>query len=89
MAMSAGSVDGFDRVFARIDGLMLDLSPFVYAADDDTGHRTRVFEFKNKSADVWSLECVADSTTRSSPCAPHENLLARFQRLFEDVGGKV
>jgi len=89
VAMSAGPVDGFDRVLARIDGLMLDLSPFVYAADDDTGHRTRVFEFKSRSADVWSLECVADSTTRSSPCAPHENLLGRFQSLFEDVGGRV
>ncbi|MDP9192556.1 MAG: hypothetical protein M3P06_12725 [Acidobacteriota bacterium] len=89
VAMSAGSVDGLDRVLARIDDLMLDLSPFVYAGDDDTGHRTRVFEFKSKSADVWSLECVADSTTRSSPSTPHENLLGRFQSLFEDVGGRV
>jgi hypothetical protein len=89
VAIAAGSVDGLDRVLARIDDLMLDLSPFVYAVDDDTGHRTRIFEFKNKSADVWSLECVADSTTRSSSCAPHENLLGRFQSLFEDVGGRV
>jgi|GEM_PF-2277482 len=89
VAMSAGSVDGLDRVLARIDGVILDLSPFVYAADDDTGHRTRVFEFKSKSRDVWSLECVADSTTRSSPCAPHENLLGRFEALFGGVGGSV
>ncbi|MEA2327955.1 MAG: hypothetical protein QOE68_2914 [Thermoanaerobaculia bacterium] len=89
VAMSAASVDGLDPVLARIDGLMLDLSPFVYAADDDTGHRTRVFEFKSKTADLWALECVADSTTRSSPCAPHENLLGRFQSFFEDVRGGV
>jgi hypothetical protein len=89
VAISAGSVDRLDRVLARFDGLMLDLSPFVYAADDDTGHRTRIYEFKSKSADLWSLECVADSTTRSSPCAPHENLLERFQSLYEDVGGTV
>ncbi len=89
MAIAAGSVDGLDRVLARIDGLMLDLSPFVYAVDDDTGHRTRIFEFKNKTAEVWSLECVADSTIKFSPCAPHEVLLGRFQSLFEDVAGGV
>jgi len=89
VAITAGPVEGLDRVLARIDGLMLDLSPFVYVADDETGHRTRVFEFKSKNAGEWTLECVADSTTRSSPCASHENLLARFQSLLGDIGGSV
>jgi hypothetical protein len=89
VAMSAESVDGMDRVLARMGGLMLDLSPFLYAADDDTGHRTRVLDFKHKSADEWQFECIADSTNRSSPSKPHEALLARFQCLLEDVGESV
>ena len=38
LLMSAEPVDGMHRVFARIDELTLDLSPFLYAADKR--HRT-------------------------------------------------
>lgn len=83
---SAGPVEGFDRVLSRIGHVFLDLSPFIYAADDETGHRTRIFQFKSKSADSWSLECVADATSKSSSCTAHEAQLARFEARFLDTG---
>jgi hypothetical protein len=86
VAMSATSVDGMDRILARIGGRTLDLSPFLYAADDDTGHRTRVLDFKCKNADEWHLECVADSTIKTSPAPLHEALLARVENLLGRSG---
>lgn len=87
LAMAAAPVDGMSRVLARVSGLALDLSPFLYADDDDTGHRTRVFHFKCKRADDWQMECVADSTTKTSPAAQHETLLAPFDNLLGRSGG--
>ena len=86
LVMSATSVDGMDRVFARLGGLTLDLSPFLYAADNDTGHRTSVWGYKCKKDNEWHMECVADSTTKSSPAVPHEALLVRLERLLGRVG---
>ena len=48
LVMSATSVDEMDRVFARVGELTLDLSPFLYAADNDAGHRTSVWGFRFK-----------------------------------------
>ena len=86
VAMSAATVNGMDRVLARFGGMTLDLCPFLYAVDDDTGHRTRVFSFKFKAADEWHLECVADSTTKKSPATQHELLLARLELLIGQPG---
>lgn len=86
VAMSAAAVDGMHRVLARFSGRTLDLSPFFYAADDDTGHRTRVLSFKFKEADAWHLECVADSTTKKSLAAQHDALLARFDVFLGQSG---
>lgn len=83
---AAERVGGLDRVLVRLGDALLDLSPFVYAADDETGHRTRVFQFKSKGAECWSLECVADATTQSSPCALHEAQLARFEARLLNTG---
>lgn len=83
LAMSATPVDGMSRVLAHISGLTFDLSPFLYAADDDTGHRTRVFHFKCKKAGEWQMECVADSTAKASSAAQHEGLLVRFADLLQ------
>lgn len=83
---AAERVEGFDRVLVRLGDVLLDLSPFIYAADDETGHRTRVFQFKSKSAESWSLECVADATTQTSPCASHEAQLARFEDRLLNTG---
>ena len=84
--MSATSANGMDRVFARVGGQTLDLSPFFYAADDDTGHRTSVWGFKFRKENEWHMECVADSTTRISTAPPHEARLVRFEGLLERNG---
>ena len=86
VAISAASVDGMDRVLARVGLLTLDLSPFLYAADDETGHRTRVLDFRCRKAREWHFECVADSTIRTSPEAPHAALLTRVENLLRQVG---
>ena len=86
LVMSATPVEGMDRVFARVGGLTLDLSPFLYAADNDTGHRTSVWDFKFKKRNEWHMECVADSTTKSSPAVPHENRLMRLESLLGRIG---
>ena len=86
LVMSATSVAGLDRVFARAGGLTLDLSPFFYAADNDTGHLTSVWGFKFKKANKWHMECVADSTTRTSPAVVHENRLVFFESLLAQLG---
>jgi hypothetical protein len=83
VAVSATPVDGMSRVLARVNGLTLDLSPFLYAADDESGHRTRVFHFKRKLGDEWQVECVADSMTLSSATDHHNPLLASFENLLE------
>lgn len=88
LAMSAASVDGMSRVLARVCGITLDLSPFLYAADDDTGHRTRIFQFKCRKADGWHMECVADSTIRTSSAAQHDALLASFENLLGHNGNE-
>ena len=82
----ATPVDGMSRVLARVDRLILDLSPFLYADDDDTGHRTRVFLYQRKKADEWQMECVADSTTKTSPAAQHEALLVPLETLLRPSG---
>jgi hypothetical protein len=86
LAMSAAAVDGMSRVLARVNGLNLDLSPFLYTVDDDTGHRTRVLDFKCKKGDGWHLECVADATTKISSAHLNEALLVRYENLFSQNG---
>lgn len=85
LIMSAKSVDGMDRVFARLGTLTLDLSPFLYAADNETGHRTSVWGFKFKKDYEWHMECTADSITRTSPAEPHEDRLVHFDKLLGRV----
>ena len=86
LVISATLVDGMDRVFARVGELILDLSPFLYAADNETGHRTSVWGFRFKKDNEWHMECVADSTTKTSPAGPHEGRLVRFESLLGRVG---
>ena len=86
LVMSGPSANGMERVFARFGGLTLDLSPFFYAADNDTGHRTRVWGFKSRRKDEWHMECVADSTTKVSPAVPHDAGFVRFESLLGCIG---
>jgi hypothetical protein len=84
--MSAGLIDGMDRVLARTPLVTLGLSPFFYATDDDTGHRTRILGFRRYRNGEWCLECVGDSTFKSLPAGPHEELLRRFDSLIGKAG---
>jgi hypothetical protein len=86
IALSASAVDGMDRVLARLGSRTLDLSPFIYAADDDTGFRTRIFVFKRRKDEEWLMECVGDSTDKSLLAGPHETLLGRFDSLLANIG---
>lgn len=80
--LNASRVGELDRVLAQIGQAVIDLSPFVYAVDDDSGHRTRVLEFKMRRDSKWYLECVGDSRTDSFDTAPHDALLCRFHCLL-------
>lgn len=86
---STTPVDGMDRVFARLSGLTLDLSPFLYAADNDTGHRTSVWCYKSRNQNEWRMECVADSTTKTLVAVQHEARLVRFENLLGRDGEGV
>ena len=88
LVMSAKPVDGLDRVFALTGGLTLDLSPFFYAADNRSGHQTRVWGFRRKKANEFHLECVADSTVKTSPAVLHETCLVFFDSLLMGFGGE-
>ena len=82
VVLGASRVGELDRVLARIGKAVLDLSPFVYAIDDDSGHHTRLLEFKMRKDSKWHLECVGDSSTHSFGDAPHDALLCRFYCLL-------
>lgn len=82
VVMSATKVGGLDRVLARLGHKVIDTSPFLYATDDNTGHRTRLLEFKLKRASRWHLECVGDSSTETFDEGPHLCRLGRFYDLL-------
>ena len=82
IVLGASKVGDLDRVLARIGQAVIDLSPFVYAVDDDTGHHTRLLEFKMMKESKWHLECVGDSSTHHFDEAPHEALLCRYHCLL-------
>lgn len=84
IVLGASKVGELDRVLARIDQAVVDLSPFVYAVEDDSGHHTRLLEFKARKDSKWYLECVGDSSTHSFDEAPHEALLCRFHCLLAE-----
>lgn len=82
IVLGASRVGNLDRVLARVGPTVIDLSPFVYAVDDKTGHHTRLLEFKMKKESKWHLECVGDSITDPIDSAPHEVLLSRYHGLL-------
>jgi len=81
VVVSASSVGHLDRVFAVVGERLLDLSPFYYAYDDDTGHRTKVAFFKHRKENRWTMEIVGDSTTIQEDAPPHDLLMSRFDSL--------
>lgn len=83
--MSASKVGNLDRVVAQVGRKIVDISPFVYATDDSTGHRTRLLEFKRQHNFKWHLECVGESITEEFEEEPHVALLARYYRLVSGM----
>lgn len=86
VVLAASAVDDMDRILARVGSHVLDLSPFYYAVDDETGHRTRIAVFKTHGDGMWSMEYVGDSVAIQRPAAPHEALLGRFAPLIVEDG---
>jgi hypothetical protein len=83
VVLGASKVGHLDRVLARIGQTVIDLSPFVYAVDDHSGHHTRLLEFKSRKHSKWHLECVGDSSTHPFDEAPHQALLCRYHCLLK------
>jgi hypothetical protein len=80
LLMYAGRVDERDRVIAKIGTRVLDLAPYFYAADDDTGHHTRVAFLKKRSGDKCLMEVVGESLTMEIDAAPHAPEFSRCER---------
>lgn len=81
--LQASQIGELYRVLAYVGVRVLDLSPFIYAADDNSGHRTRLLEFKGKRGGKWQLECVSDSSTHAFEASEHEPLLGRYDHLLK------
>ncbi len=78
VVLAAGRVGGLDRVLVQVGSRILDLSPFYYACDDESGHRTRVVFFKVKRDGKWKFEIVGESTTIDYDSPAQDNQLHRF-----------
>lgn len=86
VVMQSGKVGTFDRVLAKVRSRCLDLSPYFYACDDDSGHHTRIVFFKKRSADQCHLEVVGESLELTSEASLH---LAEFTRCEIAVLGST
>lgn len=89
LAMQAGRVDVYDRVLAKIGGRMLDLSPYFYAFDDNSGHHTWLAFFKKRNGGQCHLEVVGEAIALASDEAYHADLFARCESalLASNQGG--
>ena len=81
-ALVASRVAGRDRILARVGSRTLDLSPFMYAEDDESGHRTRITIFKQRATGKWWMEYMGDSVIVSDPEDPHIDVLSNFEVLI-------
>lgn len=79
IVMQSGKVGSYDRVLAKIRSRCLDLSPYFYACDDDSGHHTRIAFFKKRSADLCHLEVVGESLELTSEVDLHLPEFARCE----------
>lgn len=86
-ALAAAQVAGRDRVLARVGSRTLDLSPFVYAEDDEAGHRTRIAVFKCRTGGKWCMEYLSDSVVIEDVESPHVNLLTSLETLLANSDG--
>lgn len=79
VVMQSGKVGTFDRVLAKVQSRCLDLSPYFYACDDDSGHHTRIAFFKKRSGDLCHLEVVGESLELTSDAGLHVSEFARCE----------
>lgn len=79
VVMQSGKVGSYDRVLAKIRSRCLDLSPYFYACDDDSGHHTRIAFFKKRAADMCHLEVVGESLPLTSAANLHNPEFARCE----------
>lgn len=84
--LGAARVGDLDRVLAKIGARVFDLSPFYYALDDDTGHRTRIAFFKARKNGRWKMEVVGDSVSIDQDSSLHDALMDRFYALVGEGG---
>lgn len=79
VVMRSGKVGTYDRVLAIVASRCLDLSPFFYACDDESGHHTRIAFFKKRSGGWCHLEVVGQSLELSSEADLHAAEFTRCQ----------
>jgi hypothetical protein len=84
VVMRSGRIGTYDRVLAIVRSRCLDLSPFFYACDDDSGHHTRIAFFKQRSGDRCHLEVVGEALELRSEAELH---VAEFARCESGVLG--
>lgn len=84
MVMRAGRIGTFDRVLAIVGSRCLDLSPFFYACDDDSGHHTRIAFFKKRTGGQCHLEVVGEALELESEVALHDPEFERCKRAILD-----
>lgn len=77
--MQCGKVGSFDRVLAKMRSRYLDLSPYFYACDDDSGHHTRIAFFKKRAADMCHMEVVGESLALTSEANLHASEFVRCE----------
>lgn len=83
VAMTASPVGTYDRVLAATGDELIDLSPFFYAFEDDSGRRTHIGFFKFNKGGKWNIEIVGESKSVDDADASHEALMARFYELLK------
>jgi hypothetical protein len=79
VVLRSGRIGPYDRVLARVRSRCLDLSPFFYACDDDSGHHTRIAFFKKWSGSQCHLEVVGESVELQSGAELHVSEFARCE----------
>lgn len=81
-------VGDYDRVLARLGDRCLDMSPYFYACDDDSGHHTRVLAFKKRHATACELEVVGEATVLTSDAPLHAPDFDRCERAILGAVGE-
>ena len=79
VVMRSGKSGPYDRVLAKVGSRCLDLSPFFYACDDESGHHTRLAFFKKRSGGLCHLEVVGESVELTSEVDLHASEFAHCE----------